>query len=220
MGPWLLSLLCACAAPGGAPGTSTASTCPEGETVYVINHGWHTGLAVSWPDIAGEKPDLERSMVEGQYLEFGWGDEDFYRAPEGTLALALQALFRSRGSVLYVVSLPSDPASYYRASEVVEIRVAHTGYRELLEYIAESFATDNEGNLQDLDSGPPARSRFYRARGNYSATNTCNTWVANALKTAGVPIADPNPVTSGDVMASLRKRQGTAWACPAQPVPG
>lgn len=219
MGPWLLSLLCACASPG-TPDTRIADACVNGELVYVINHGWHTGLAVSWPDIIGEKPDLKRFMLEGQYLEFGWGDEDFYRAPEGTLALALQALFRSRGAVLYVVSLPRDPASYYRASEVIEIRVARAGYHVLLDYIAESFATDPEESLQDLDSGPPARSRFYRARGNYSATNTCNTWVANALKAAGVPIADPDPVTSEDVMASLRKRHGTALACPAQPARG
>jgi uncharacterized protein (TIGR02117 family) len=218
--PWLLSLLCACAAPGGAPGTSTTSTCPYGETIYVINHGMHIGLAMRWSDIVKQTPDLERHMTEGQYVEFGWGDEDFYRAPVGTLALALRALFRSRGAVLYVVSLPHEPGEYYRASEVVEIRVAPEGYRRMLEYVAKSFATDSGGNLLDMDSGPPGRSRFYRARGNYSATNTCNTWVANALKAAGVSIADPDPVISEDVMASLRKRGGSSPACPPQPARG
>ena len=55
-----------------------------------------------------------------------------------------------------------------------------------------------------LGQGQYANSRFYAARGKYSLLQTCNTWTARALRSAGLPITSLYAVSAGNVMAQTR----------------
>ncbi|MCP1453434.1 DUF2459 domain-containing protein [Pseudomonas kilonensis] len=68
-------------------------------------------------------PALAEEFSDGDFVEFGWGDEDFYRAPQATLSLALGALFGSTATVLRAVQIDGDPRQRFAASEVIEVRV-------------------------------------------------------------------------------------------------
>ena len=45
--------------------------------MYVINHGWHTGLILPYESL-NEEPFIEDTLGYSPYYEFGSGDSDFY----------------------------------------------------------------------------------------------------------------------------------------------
>ena len=52
-------------------------------SVYVVNHGWHTGLILSYESLVG-LPHIEETLGYSPYYEFGWGDADFYQTEQIT----------------------------------------------------------------------------------------------------------------------------------------
>jgi hypothetical protein len=161
----------------------------EWRTLYVVNHGLHTGLVIARTDLLEVLPGLAETFGEGDFIELGWGDEDYYRAAQPTLGLALQALFWPTASALHVLAIGGDPRQVFAGSELIEVRVAEDGYRQLLGFVA--------------------------AR--YSMLYTCNTWVAEALATGGCPLAFASAATAGQVMARLRQATTAGAACLAAP---
>src|SRR5262245_22485317 len=173
--------------------------------VWVVDHGWHTGLVVEraaipqglWP----EQDDLAR----GPYLEVGWGDAAFYRARDPGVGLAVRAALGSAGSALHVVALPAPPERIFAGREVAEIRLSRPGFLALARFVDESFARGERGRAPRLGPGLYGISAFYPARGRYHFLNTCNTWVADALRSAGVPITPAYAMTAGNLMWQARR---------------
>jgi hypothetical protein len=67
---------------------------------------------------------------------------------------------------------------------ILAVDLPGAGVSRLCDHIQQTYAVDERGRPIRLGQG------WYRARGTYSAFNTCNTWVAAGLKKAGCPI-DP-----------------------------
>jgi len=199
--------------------TAPAPPAPEAEwrTLHVVNHGLHTGLVIARVDLLEILPGLAEAFGDGDFLELGWGDEDFYRAAQPTLGLTLQALFWPTASALHVIKVAGDPGRAFAGSELIEVRLAEHGYRQLLRFIDARFARSAQGALLVLGPGQYAGSRFYRAEGSYSLVYTCNTWVAEALAAGGCPLAWASAVTAGQVMSRLRRATMAGAACLAAP---
>lgn len=172
--------------------------------VYVTNHGWHTGIAVRREDIPEDLWPEHRDLPSSEYVEVGWGDRDFYVAPEGTPWLALKAVFWSAASVLHVVGFTGPVERFFSGREIVEIRVAERGFRELAAFFQDAYARDG-GRPIVLSPGHYPNSRFYLAREKYSLLRTCNTWTARALRSAGLPVTPADAVTASDLMDQVRK---------------
>lgn len=94
--------------------------------IFVVSHGYHSGIVLPRPLLAavgsrnGHGALIAVATRFGAYswLEFGWGDEGFYRSvPEVaslTLALAARALLRpGNPSVLHVVGLTDHPRAAF-----------------------------------------------------------------------------------------------------------
>ncbi|MGI9333485.1 MAG: DUF2459 domain-containing protein, partial [Gammaproteobacteria bacterium] len=165
-------------------------------TYYVVSHGRHTGVAVQRADLVAALPGLSRDFGEGRWLELGWGDEAFYRDPDAGLGLALRAVLVPTKSVVHVVALKKDPPLAFPKAELVRVEVSAHGYDELVEYLAASFATSKAGQPVNLGPGLYGASRFYAARGQFHATNTCNTWSARAVAASGYSLEDVTVVTA------------------------
>ncbi len=165
------------------PGAKTEPT----ETVYVVNHGWHTGIVVPAAILpATARPPWE-AVQRSQYLEFGRGDEAFYRG-DRTPIIALRAMFWRNPAVLHVVAMNESPEVFFPYSGIIKIHASKDGFARLCAYLSESYAIDATRNPIELGNGIYGTSRFYRAAGHYYFPNTCNKWTARAIRTTGTPI--------------------------------
>jgi hypothetical protein len=197
-------LLSACASHTESP----ARTRPAGRiaTVYVVHHGTlHAGLAVRRSDIPRGHWPASRDYAGRNYIEVGWGDDDGYRKPL-TTGIALKALAGSKRTVMLADGFSQSIRQKYTDPRftVLAVDLSRTGLLRLCDHIQQSYALDDRGNPIRLGDG------WYRARGTYSAFNTCNTWVAAGLRKAGCPI---------DPMLCLLPRQLLARVRPfARPV--
>jgi uncharacterized protein (TIGR02117 family) len=169
-----------------------------------VDHGWHTGLVVRAEDVpAGAWP--ERADFSGApYLEVAWGDREFYMDPHAGLGRALKAAVVSSGSVLHVVGLAQPPARYFAGREVVEVALSQPGVEALVRFIDAAHARGEAARASRLGPGLYGDSAFYPATERYSLVNTCNTWIAAALRAAGCPITPAWAVTAGAVLRQVR----------------
>ena len=197
-------LLLGCAA---NPAAQPPLPCPTGPRVQVVDHGLHSGLVVEAAALLERLPGLAEDFSPTGHIELGWGDAAFYQADNPGAGQALRALFRSGGSVLHLLHIPSSPARYYPGARVLQLSLDKAGQQHLLDSIAASFVPASDGALQPLGPGLHGHSRFYPASGRYSLANTCNTWLARALASAGLPLASTSVVTTRGVMGQLEPLQ-------------
>lgn len=177
---------------------------PDCSTVYVVDHGLHTGIVVPARDFGPGAFFREKKFNDWRWLQFGWGDAAFYQTPDAGLLLGLRAIFTPTDTVMHIVGLNDPPAKAFPTRETVALRVMPSGYRAILDYIKGSFARDAEGRPVLSTHGLDGRSSFYTALGSYHVFRTCNTWLTEALVKGGLPLDPENAVRAGDVMAQLR----------------
>lgn len=172
-------------------------------TVFVIQHRWHTGIAIRRADIpAGRWPE-SAYYPDARYLEVGWGDRDFYPAPDPSAWAALRAVLAPGPSVLHIVALHDHPAASFPFSEVVELRIAPDGFERLIDFIAASHDRSSGSPAEAIGPGLYLDSHFYPALGSFHLFNNCNTRVVEALRAAGLPMQWA--ITSTGVMAQARR---------------
>lgn len=215
--PWLLTLgalASACCGPIASP--YPPSTSEAGHRVWVVRHDWHTGLVLRREDVPAEVWPERDDFPGAEYLEVGWGDRDFYRAPSGTLWLGLKAAFWANDSVLHVAAFWAPPAVYFAGRDVAEIGLSNRGFRALVAFIADAHARTGEGRAMPLGPGRYGQSRFYVGRERYVLT-TCNVWTARALRASGFPITPFWAVTAANVMLQVESGLGIAKPAGTQP---
>jgi hypothetical protein len=81
---------------------------------------WHAGVVIKISDIPGDLVPERRDFPEAEYLEFGWGEWDFYQARGFNLGYALKALLFPSKSVLHVVGFGGSVAGYAPYREIIE----------------------------------------------------------------------------------------------------
>jgi uncharacterized protein (TIGR02117 family) len=194
----LLCLACApiVETPFRDPVANTAS-------IFVVNYGWHSALVLKTTDISGRGLPETRDFPDADYLEFGWGDWDYYQATDPSIGLALKAAFWSSGSVLQLTGLKGALAAYFPGSEIIEISLQDQALRRLIEFLSGTFARPSPGTPAVARPGLDQRSKFYRANGKFHLFRTCNTWVAEALREAELPVSS-STVTAGGLMDQVK----------------
>lgn len=164
---WIVFLLYGCATYPQAikPMPEKPSSGPE---IYLVNHGWHTGIILAANDVNKILPQLKvRFPQREQWYEIGWGDKGFYQSQEITTRLTLQAMFWSSGAVMHVVAFSGAPESYFSASAMTALSLTPGQNNSLLRYIGRSFARNERGELIPLKKGIYGDSQFYAANGRY-----------------------------------------------------
>ncbi len=181
---------------------------PDAKTVYVVGHGWHTGVVLRASDVSAEIWPEVRDFRGIDFVEFGWGDEGFYRAKKITAQLVLKAAFWPTPSVMHVAGFRGSVKRFYEVSDVVEIEVSEDEFENMCRFISATFARDKSGESIPLGPGLYGESYFYRANGKYHLPKTCNVWTAKVLKAAGLPVT-PQIATTADIVLSQSQRFGT-----------
>ncbi len=171
--------------------------------VYVVNHGWHTGFVVHASEIQKEIPELKQRFGNAPYIEFGWGDNEFYQAEEITPDITLKAIFLPTESVLHAVAVSSEADKYFKHSEVHKFCLEDLELKSLVDFISNSFYRDESGSILKLNHGIYGDSQFYKAKGNFHIFNTCNKWTAKGLESTGMKISTTFKLTAGSIMTFL-----------------
>ena len=183
-------------------GTTPLAKTPESgrKTVYVVHHGaLHTGLTVKRSDIPHGHWPASSDFAGSKYIEVGWGDDDGYRKPL-TSGIALKALMGDPRTVLFAEGFGQSIGRKYRdpTFTVLAVDLSDAAMVKLCDHIQQTYALDKKGEPIRLGGGS------YRARGTYSAFNTCNTWIARGLRKAGCPIDDALCLTAGRLLGRVR----------------
>jgi uncharacterized protein (TIGR02117 family) len=208
---WLLLLLAAFLKNAFAAAIApfpAVDTCEISKTVYIVNHGLHTGIVVNREDLIALVPVLAKDFMAGNYVEIGWGDAKFYQARVTSVFLAIQAIFWPGDAVLHVVAIQDAPYHYFPDNvTIVELSLPQDSYQKLLAFIADTFAYTNTRQVEQLGPGLYGNSYFYRAMGEFHAFNTCNTWIARSLEAAGYPISSHGVMTARGLLSRLRSQK-------------
>lgn len=200
-----LVVLCGCSAkPYVVKSQETFSGSGNNE-VYVVSHGWHTGIVVPAKDIQKELQKLMKRFGSSQYIEFGWGDNGFYQAKKITSGLTIRAIFWPTESVIHAVSVPYNPYEFFSHSEVEILCLTDNEFSSLIGFIVNSFYKDTKGEVLELRNGVYGDSQFYKGVGDYYLMNTCNKWTAKGLRSAGMNISTTFKFTAGSVMSYVKE---------------
>lgn len=184
----------------GCAGTPRRADLPAGpapHTIYVVQFGWHTALLLDGAPALAHSPKLAADFHEARYLLVGWGDGEYFVSEHAPWSKAVKALVASDYPALQVGIRSTNPPLGAQARDTVALAITERGFQQLVEYIDRSIAMDADGKPVYLGNPGEHPDRFYRATGNYSVFNNCNSWMSDALRTAGLPVSGLNLTARG-----------------------
>lgn len=178
---------------------------PDCKSVFIVHSSWHAAVVLRKIDIP---PDAVPELVDfprAEFIEFSWGDKDYFPNPNAGFFTALKAAFWSSGSVMHVVGFTAKVADFYPGAAIIELNLSAPAYARLLDYVSGTFSRPAAGRPAPPSPGLFAYSRFYPASRKFSLLRTCNAWVAEALESAGLPIAPGYVMTAGQLSEQIAK---------------
>ncbi len=187
------------------PAASAFGAGTEVRTIHVISNGWHTSVVVKRQDIASNNIPELADFPGAKYMEFGWGDAEYFPAKQTTFGMTMRAAFTSTPAVMHVVGSFRHPTSRYPTAEIIELSINPDGLRNLIQYIHYSFERNHVDREKFSDPGLYGNSMFYPATGSFHIGNTCNSWTAKALNAAGFDVDSAVASPAADLMLQLRE---------------
>ena len=107
-------------------------------------------------------------------------------------------------AVMLVFPLAVSPAQFAGPGNAFELRVPSAGIARLAQFLWDSLAKDSAGSPRPVGPGLYPQSLFYAASGTYDLGHTCNTWTAEALAAAGLPVSAAGVVFAGQLVDQVR----------------
>jgi uncharacterized protein (TIGR02117 family) len=185
--------------PPVAPYTGSAS---RTGLIYIIAGGWHTEIGLPLGAITGPLATLKPEFPNARFLVFGWGARDYYMARNPGIGDILRAMAPGP-AVMLVIPLQMPPEAFYGASNALAIHASPEDIQRLAQFLWDYLAVDKEGPSRPIGSGPYPQSVFYASVGTYNLGHTCNTWTAEALRVAGLPVSAAGVVFASQVLDQL-----------------
>ncbi len=194
---WLVVLAAQCHLPRR---TVTSGGGEHASAVYVVQHGWHAGIAVRRADVPAPRWPVLDEFPEAKYLEVGWGEARYYPGESRGLWGMLRAGAWPTGSVVHVVPIHRAVPDRFPGRTVVRVPVDAASLDALTAFVAGSFAADSTERLPVAAPGYYVDSRFYQSSLTYHVFNNCNHWAAAALEAAGCDVSPRWSFTVGRVI--------------------
>jgi uncharacterized protein (TIGR02117 family) len=189
-----------------SPARSEWKCLPEAhgcKSLYVVHDTWHAAIVLRVADISTAALPEILDFSTAEFVEFSWGDKDYFPNPNAGVFTALKAAFWSSGSVLHVVGFSKEVKVFYPVSTVTEVRITTSSFDQLINFISKTFYRQEPGARSQPSAGLFAYSRFYPSTHRFSLLKTCNTWVAEALESAGLPVAPGQVLTAANLETQI-----------------
>jgi hypothetical protein len=177
------ALLCATAVAGQPDDTVPAGHVP---VAYVARRGWHIDIGFAIADLSPPLKSMAKDFPDAQYVFFGFGDMHYLVAKHHGGPAMAAALWPGRGIIL-VTTLKQAPALAFDADQLVVLKLNQAESLDLQDFIWKSLVS-SDGAVTLYQPGPYDGGFYYLAVPKYSALHTCNTWVAESLRSAGFKV--------------------------------
>lgn len=161
--------------------------------IYLTSNAIHIGIVVP---VVNEVTDWKNFIEIGnfspiakdlQWIEFGWGDRQFYfEMPTWdhfNLSLAADALFSPDPAVMHVNFLESHPTRY---SDMRKVKISYKTYQKMVAAIQSWFVFHNGKPVVIPGKGYTPIDNFYEAKGSFSLFKTCNIWTSDIFAESGL----------------------------------
>ena len=185
------AMLAGCALPPPAP----CAAAPDGPVAWVVDHGWHTEIALRAEDLTFPLARLRALFPGAVTFGFGFGKRSYVLAEAGELAELLLGPLPGPG-VIQVKGLRVPPPQAW-PGRAIALPLGDAGLAALMAFLWDSIAPEAAGL-------PLQGSLFLAAARDYTLGFTCNTWTAAALQRAGLPVRAEGVVLARAVLAQLR----------------
>jgi hypothetical protein len=181
-------------------------TAPQGDSIiYVARRGWHVDIGFAAADLQPPLKSLLDEFPGVQYLFFGFGDRHYLLAKNRSAPVLLAALWPGRGLVL-ATGLAAPPALAFGVSNVAALAVTMRQASDAQAFVWYSLDRQTgDAAVKSYARGPYEGSLFFAAAPKYSAFHTCNTWAAESLAVAALPIHSSGVIFAGQLWARVRR---------------
>jgi Protein of unknown function (DUF2459) len=203
----ILPLLCASTLSMAQPAAALPPEADGAATVYVVRRGWHIDIGLATADLPPPLDSIAKDLPEARYIFFGFGDKHYLLAKHHNAPVLLSALWPGAG-IMLITGLANSPEEGFGASHVVRLTLSGEQVRALRAFMWNAFETPG-GTLSVYREGPYEGSLYYLATARYSAFHTCNTWAAQALRTAKLAVRSQGVVFAGQLWSQVLKIERT-----------
>jgi Protein of unknown function (DUF2459) len=194
--------------PAVSPPVVQASLAPQDSAViYIARRGWHVDIGFAAADLQPPLRSLLDEFPGAQYLFFGFGDRRYLLAKNRNAPVLLAALWPGRGMIL-ATGLTSPPTVAFGVRQVVALAVTLRQASDAQAFVWYSLDRPSGNDpVRSYAAGPYEGSLFFTATPKYSAFHTCNTWAAESLATAALPIHSAGVIFAGQLWSQVRRAE-------------
>ncbi len=186
----------------------------DGVQILLVSNSVHADIIVprksAVRDWSSHLPSdsFNGATADQTHIAFGWGDRGFYlETPTWNdlkLSTAANALLWPSNSCIHVSFTYADYLYH-----PVAITISESQYEKLIQFIDDTFERNPRGEPIQIKNYAYSNSdAFFDAKGSYHLFNTCNCWVNQGLKSAGIrsPWFAPMPQTPMLYLVNERKK--------------
>jgi len=172
--------------------------------IHFFRDGIHTHLVLPTTVVLKNIPALKEHLQDCPWVRFGWGDFKYYGASQQTFISAMRALFLPSTAVIAVLGINSIRDQISATNRIYSIDSNQTIEEALAGFVASYFKQRSQGQLTQVREKPNGEV-FFKARGIYMLTNTCNNWTSRGLRIAGLRCLPLLNFFPGQVEKSVRR---------------
>ena len=188
------------AAGADATGADAGGDAAKSVVIYVVRRGWHMDIGFAAGDLQPPLKDVVGQFPGVRYLFFSFGDQRYLLAKDRNAPVLLAALWPGRGMIL-ATAVASSPPDAFGAAHVVALSVTQKQARDTQAFVWHSL----ENGVTPYATGPYEGSVYLAATPRYSAFHTCNTWAAESLRAAALPIHSAGVIFAGQLWSQVRR---------------
>ncbi len=171
--------------------------------IYVVRRSWHTDVGFDVTDLHVPLAAVHQSVPKARYLLFGFGDKH-YLLSHGRMWDRLSGAILPGEGVVLLTGLQAPPAEAFGAKNVVRLTISAAQARNLEAFVWKTLVSTEGSFPRVLGPGPYSGSVYYASVERYSGLHTCNTWTAEALHSAGLPVHSFGVEFAGQVWRQVR----------------